>query len=357
MNISRLVLPALLGFLLFPASALASSEEDAANRDRVESLLAEMDCSGKKARLFYDYLTSSASLQGTLKFRCAKGKENITPPTWLAAEVSSMTARGIRVGRGKSPEIELWGEPLVILGEFNDLVLKTAPQKSGGAGLSQKFIAEGCRELLGRLDKAVGLLGKAGPSCSFEKRGELVYAAYLKALAELDGLESSFGIVSPLTFFEKSAAVMAGAEEAFSALFGEQPQNPVCGRFQAAYLAVPRLSEGMRALTLPFDYHQLAGIKRGDRVDLMVTNDYSASSGKDTITATIIQAAPVLDIYRPQEPGSAAKASLTLMLSPVQAQYAALASVQGRGLSVALRAAGDNEPRAIEAASFKKIIK
>jgi len=354
-----------LARVLFAAAlALASavpvfSAEDPIAQDSAETLLAAMDCSAKKDRLFHDYLEGKVLLNGSgYKFRCANGKETITFPVWLAAEVSSMTSRELTAGKEKTTEARLWQAPLAALYEFSELVRKTAPVKNGGLALAQRSAAAGCRAALVRLDKAMTALREAKLAGSFAGRGDLVFSSLVQALAELDALERSYELNSLVTFYEKSAVVLKKAEEAFAALSGEQPAAPAAGgEFSAYYYTAPRLLEGLRSVSLLFPWHQLEGLRPGDRVDLMVTYEHVSAAGKDTITATIIQAAPLLSVVKAKDLSPETKCAARLLLSPLQAQYAALASVQGRELSLAVRYEADAASRILDAASFKKIIK
>ena len=362
MRISGVLIAAVL---LVPAarSAALAADADAAEakaaQARSEDLLDDMDCYGRKAALFRDYLSGSGQLKGPYKFRCAHGKETITAPAWLAGEVSSMTAREIQIGKENWNEARLWQEPLSALVDFSELVRKTRPVKDGGLGLPQKYMYDGCVDSLVRLDKALANLRRERLAGSFGGRGDLVYASLVKAMGELDNLERSYDVGAQVTFYEKSAAVLKNADEAFAALFAEAPAaQPAGGALSSDFASSPRLLDGNRAVSLLFPAYMLEGVRRGDRVDLMVTYDNAGAGGaKETITATVIQAAPVLSVSRPQDNSACAQGSVRLMLTPVQAQYAALAAVQGRELRLAVRADGDAEPRSMEAASFRKIIK
>lgn len=356
MSISRVLMTVALALAAAPCVLAA---QDSVERGRMETLLSDMDCSAKKTLLFHDYLAGKIQVNGSsYKFRCAKGKENITFPSWLGAEVSSMTAREILLGKEKYTEARLWQEPLAALYDFAALVRKTAPLDNGGLALSQKFVAGGCLTTLMRLDKSVTALRGAKLAGSFGGRGDLIFSSLERALAELDALERSYELNSFVTFYEKSAAVLKNAEEAFEELSGEPPlAQAEGGSFSAYYHVAPRLLEGLRSVSLLFPWHQLEGLKEGDRVDLMVTYENVSSAGKDTITATILQAVPVLSVMKPQEALPETKCAARLLLSPLQAQYAALGAVQGREFSLAVRAEGDATQRIIDAASFKKIIK
>ncbi len=356
----------LLAALVLPLAAgrvKAADEEAAAlkaDQSRTAELLESIDCSAKKDKLFLDYLGGTAQLKGPFKFRCARGKETITAPLWLAAEISSMTMREARIGKETWTEVRLWQEPLAALYDFSEGVRKTRAVKDGGLGLPSKLVHGACLDSLVRLDKALANLRRERMAGSFGGRGDLVFSSLEKALAELDSLEHAYDMGSQVTFYERSVAVLKNAEEAFGALWLDAPaQAQEGGVFSAEYPVAPRLLEGGRAVPIEFPAWQTEGLKRGDRVDLLLTYDNPAAGGaKETITATIIQAAPVLSVTRPAKDDSAeAKCSVRLILTPAQAQYAALAAVQARELRLAVRAEGDAEVKPMEAANFKKIIK
>lgn len=356
----------LLAALILPLAAAgvkAGDEEAAAAKaaqNRTEVLLEDIDCSAKKDRLFFDYLSGTAQLKGTFKFRCAKGKETLSAPPWLAGEVSSMTARAAQAGKETWTEARLWQEPFAALYDFSEAVRKTRAVKDGGLGLPPKLVYGACLASLVRLDKALANLRRERLAGAFGGRGDVIFSSLEKALAELDSMEHSYDVGSQVTFYERAAAVLKNAEEAFLALSADAPAlTPEGGTFSAEYQVAPRLLEGGRAMPLEFPAWQAEGLKRGDRVDLLMTYDNPVAGGaKETITATIIQAAPVLSVTRPAKDDSAeAKCSVRLILTPVQAQYAALAGVQARELRLSVRADGDAEVKPTEAANLKKIIK
>lgn len=357
---NKISLALLLTLFTGLAAPLKAADEEAAEakaaQNRTEAMLEDIDCSAKKDKLFIDYLGGNGPLKGPYKFRCAKGKETIIAPAWLAGEVSTMAAHEIQIGKEAWNEARLWQEPLTALYDFSEAIRKTRSPKDGGLGLTQKFVYPAVAASLVRLDKALSALRRERLAGSFGGRGDLVFASLEKALDELDALERSYDVGSPVTFYEKSAAVLRNAEDAFSALFTDAPAvQPEGGAFTAEHFTSPRLLAGSRAVPMAFPAWQLEGVKRGDRVDLMVTYENAGASGaKDLITATIIQAAPVLYVSKADASG---QAMVRLVLSPVQSQYAALAAVQGKDLRLAVRADGDAEPKALEAASFKKIIK
>lgn len=111
------------------------------------------------------------------------------------------------------------------------------------------------------------------------------------------------------------------------------------------------LESGYRSVTLPVAAHQLANIKAGDRIDLMVTFEATMAKGqKEMVTATILQYVKVL---------SADKGAglLELALYPNEAQYAVLAEDDHKTIWVERRREGDVELKPLEMASFRKLFR
>lgn len=359
----KLILSAVF-FLAAPLFAAEPSDEAQAklDRERSEMLLAGMDCSVKKTRLFADYLSGSGGLPYKgYKFRCAAGKETINLPPWFEGAVSSMNARGVEINRQDFTQAALWREPLLALVELAELVRKTEPASPGGAVLAPRYLAPSALAILVRYDKALANLRKARLAGSLEGRGDLAFSALVRGLSDLDDLERGFGQGSMVSFYEKAASVLKAGEDAFAAVFSETP-----GRqgdnvpFSADYRMRPRLLEGQRAAAVAAPWWQLEALRPGDLVDLLVTYDNPVTAagkqtGTDTITATVLQGVKVLSVSKPAEAG--AKGTLRLLVTPLEAQYAALAQVQARELSVTLRAEGDSAAKPMEVANFRKIIK
>lgn len=359
---TKLILAAVAAALLQGGAALAQDPdkaEEAAVRERLETAMTDMDCAAKKDKLFYDYLGAGA---GTVfkgyKFKCARGKETINMPAWFEPAVSSMAAREVGLGKETYTEAGLWQAPFGVLYEVYELVKKTLPAKEGGLGLNQRFLVRDYSALTVRYDKALTGLKKARLAGSFGGRGDAVFAALARAQYDMDALDQNFEAGAPLSFYEKAQAVLKNAEEAFAALFTEPaPPVSVTGGFSADYKMRPRLLAGYRAVSVELPGHQLEGVKRGDRADLLVTyENVSAGNVRELITATILQNVEILSVSKPME-ASAAKGSVRLLVKPVEAQYAALSSVQGKDLALAIRAEGDSEAKPMDIANFKKIIK
>lgn len=116
--------------------------------------------------------------------------------------------------------------------------------------------------------------------------------------------------------------------------------------------------KGYRGTTLPVGGDQALYLKKGDRVDVLVTfdakmQDKGKQERKEKITATILQNVVVLNVRRPEKVDDLG--AVELLLNPVEAQYAALSIAQG-SIHIALRAVGDVELHPMEMASFRKLI-
>lgn len=143
------------------------------------------------------------------------------------------------------------------------------------------------------------------------------------------------------------AAAPAAAGDGKEAVSAEAPQ------------AQAGLVKGYRGTTIPVSGHQLLFLRKGDRVDVLVTfdakmKDKDKKERKEKITASILQNVVVVNIEKPaklDEPGA-----IELLLNPNEAQYAALSISQGT-VTITVRAPGDTEMHQIEMASFRKLIR
>jgi hypothetical protein len=111
---------------------------------------------------------------------------------------------------------------------------------------------------------------------------------------------------------------------------------------------------GYRATAIPVSGNQVMFLKKGDRVDVLVTFDAQMKTSKEKVTATILQNCVVTEVYRPAD--AEKMGVVQLLLNPNEAQYAALAYRQGE-LSVTLRAPNDTEMHPMEMASFRKLFR
>ena len=113
------------------------------------------------------------------------------------------------------------------------------------------------------------------------------------------------------------------------------------------------LKNGYRAVTLPVAQHQLAFIKAGGRVDVLVTFEAILPKGtREMVTATILQNVLVLAVGV-----VGAEGAVQLALNPNEAQYAALAVDPKKSLWLIARAPGDEEMHPMEMASFRKLFR
>ena len=115
------------------------------------------------------------------------------------------------------------------------------------------------------------------------------------------------------------------------------------------------LFTGYRGVSLSLPGHQVAFLKKGDYVDVMVTFDAKmADKRKEKVTATILQNVRVVEVLKPAK--TEERGTVQILLNPNEAQYAALSDAQG-DLHIALRAPGDTEMHPMEMASFRKLFR
>ncbi len=118
------------------------------------------------------------------------------------------------------------------------------------------------------------------------------------------------------------------------------------------------LVKGYRGTSLPVKGSQLLFLKKGDRVDVLVTFDAKMSEDgkerKEKVTSTFLQNIVVINMLKPEKTDELG--AVELLLNPVEAQYAALALGQG-DITISVRAPGDTELHPMEIASFRRLIK
>lgn len=117
----------------------------------------------------------------------------------------------------------------------------------------------------------------------------------------------------------------------------------------------PELAAGYRGLVLQFPGEQLQWVRRGDALDVICVFDAlmgpkdGGTTTKEKVAATLLQNVKVAGV-------NAHKGTIVLLVNPNEAQYAALSLSQG-SVSLSLRTAGDSELKAMEIASFKRLIR
>lgn len=116
------------------------------------------------------------------------------------------------------------------------------------------------------------------------------------------------------------------------------------------------VARGYRGAAITVGWDQLLYVKKGDRVDVLVTFDaLMKEDRKEKVTATILQNVVVLNVMKPaKREGSGV---IELLLNPNEAQYAALSVAQGQKVHISVRAVGDLELHPMEMASFRRLIK
>lgn len=157
------------------------------------------------------------------------------------------------------------------------------------------------------------------------------------------------------------AAAPLGAEE-LSAPGKPAGEAPPKAEERAAAAPAPAplasLHKGYRGTALSVGGSQLEFLKKGDRVDVLVTFDAKMNEDgkerKEKITSTFLQNIVVINVVKPGKPDQ--QGAVELLLNPVEAQYAALASAQGE-ITISVRAPGDTELHPMEMASFRKLIR
>ncbi|MDA8130238.1 MAG: RcpC/CpaB family pilus assembly protein [Elusimicrobia bacterium] len=115
------------------------------------------------------------------------------------------------------------------------------------------------------------------------------------------------------------------------------------------------LVAGYRGASIALPGDQLLYLRRGDRVDVMVTFDAAMKDSKETVTATILQNVVVINVARPEK--VTGTGAVELLLNPNEAQYLALSVSQAKRITIAVRAVGDTELHPMEMASFRRLIK
>jgi len=111
---------------------------------------------------------------------------------------------------------------------------------------------------------------------------------------------------------------------------------------------------GYRTITLPMKGTSIAFLKKGDRVDVLVTFDAVLKDGKEKVTATILQNVLVRNVQK--APDLMATGAVELIVNPNEAQYAELGEKQG-DLQILIRGDGDTDMKPMEMASFRKLFR
>ena len=158
----------------------------------------------------------------------------------------------------------------------------------------------------------------------------------------------------------KTIILFAALLAAVPALYAKDAPGDAVG-FSTAAVAHPQpgLVAGYRGTPLPITGYQLLYVKKGDRVDLLVTFEAAMKEGqkemKEMMTTTILQNVIVINVRKADKPEGTG--AIELLLNPNEAQYAALSVAKGRSVNITVRAPGDVELHPMEMASFRRLIK
>ncbi|MDD5627843.1 MAG: hypothetical protein PHU21_02175 [Elusimicrobia bacterium] len=314
-----------------------------------------MGCAAQEMQLFYHYLKPDPD--PGLKERtltCSGAKSVVRMPPFLPAALPKMAEHKVwrDPEEGDLSEAQLWQAPPAILYEFLDLAKQAFP-KGASAAASAPFNQEKeYHDILLRYKMSLDRIRRSKLEDSLDYRGAALLAAFNRALEPLDAVVDALPAGDGEAFRKAAAAAAGDARDAFALLFAAPPAVTAAA---PAYTPKPRVAPGYRGFSLPLPGHQLAFIKPGQWVDVLVTFEALMKSGaKEKVTATILQNVLVIDALRPEQTDG--RGALLLMLNPNEAQYAALSVLQGE-VRVTARAAGDREMHPMEMASLRKLFK
>ncbi len=110
------------------------------------------------------------------------------------------------------------------------------------------------------------------------------------------------------------------------------------------------VADGYRGVILNLPRKDLAWVRKGDFIDVISVFDaVMKGDRKEKIGATLLQNVKVIGV-------NARKGTIVLLVNINEAQYAALATQQGK-VFLSLRAKGDKNLKPVEIASYRKLIK
>lgn len=126
-----------------------------------------------------------------------------------------------------------------------------------------------------------------------------------------------------------------------------------------AMLSARRFDRGLmearyRAVSIPINEYELTHVRIGDRVDVLATFSSQSSTGRQALTATMLQNVQVLGVLLSGRLDG--KGAIILKVNPNEAQYAAL-GVRQADCSLSLRDEGDDELYPMEMANFSKFFR
>ena len=295
----------------------------------------DISAAEKEMQLFFHYLKPGAD-------------PAVKRPAWLEEALPKMAEH--KVWRdpeaGELSEAQIWQAPASVLYEFFKAVRTDSPESS----LYDRQTDYG--NVLNNYKMALDRVRRSKLEKSLGGRGAGLLASYSRALEPLDKLVDALPAGDEEAFRREAAAAALAARAAFAGLSAE-PQKEAAAA--PAYQPKPRVTPGYRAFSLPLPGHQLAFLRKGQRVDVLVTFEALMKGDvKEKVTATILQNVIVLDLLKPEALDGRGVAEL--LLNPNEAQYAALSMLQG-DVRVTARAEGDTKMTPMEMASLRKLFK
>jgi hypothetical protein len=314
-----------------------------------------MDCATQEMQLFFHYLKPDAD--AGLKdheLDCAGKKTLVQKPEWLVNALPGMARRKVwrDSEEGDLSEAQLWQTPVSIIYDFLAMAKGAFPKDASSAAAPPFTQEKEYDDLLYRYRMVLDRIHRSKLETSMAGRGAGLLSAFNRVLEPLDAVADALPAGDAEAFRHGADAVAGDARDAFARLFAAPgPDGPTA----AAYIPKPRLIAAYRGFSLPLPAHQLAFLKKGQHVDVLVTFEALMKGGsKEKVTATILQNVQIIGLLKPEQPDG--RGVLELMLNPNEAQYAALSVLQG-DVRVTARADGDVEMHPMEMASFKKLFK
>jgi hypothetical protein len=314
-----------------------------------------MDCAAQEMQLFFHYLKPDAGPDlKEHELACAGGKTTVRRPDWLEAALPDMARH--KVWRdpveGDLNEAQLWQRPASILYGFFDLAKGAFPTGASAAAAAPFTQKKEYNDMLLSYKMSLDRVRRAKLSGAMAGRGAALLSAFNRVLEPLDAVADALPAGDAEAFRRGADAAARDTRDVFALLSAAPPADAA---LPPAYTPKPRLDPGYRGFSLTLPAHQLAFLKKGQHVDVLVTFEAQMKDGrKDKVTATILQNVMIIDLVKPDLPDG--RGVLELMLNPNEAQYAALSVLQG-DVRVTARAEGDVEMAAMEMASFKKLFK
>lgn len=311
-------------------------------------------CAATKWQLFYYYLNpGGGDSVNKFQLKCAGRESTVEMPDWLEKTLPAMAEHKVwrDPEKGELSEAEVWQTAVSILYEYSKLAGEALAGEKGKFPPGFKLEKFGEGNFPYRFSLAMDRLERAKLQQSFEGRGGPMMDDMYRVLAGMDKAASALEVSDAAGFQSASDEIVQLTQRCFSRLF-DPPPSEAGERYR--YEIAMRIVHGYRGATLPVPASQALFLSKGDRVDVLVTIEALMGNGaKELVTATILQNALVMSVFKPEDKNNTA--AVELMLNPVEAQYLALSLVQNKEIHLILRAPGDVEMRPMEMSTFRKL--